>query len=330
MKHPLLRCALVLGLVACAAAPATAQSALRKMLKEEFGDLKPEAAYTTTGAFKTDVRRQSTRMAKIDHQFDFSLPLAQDERQELSLGGTVGATDLDTRARLPDTGERMSDELWDLGLWTAYRRKLDNGWIAGGSLALGSPSDKPFASGDEVEVSANGFVRIPQGESDAWVLMLNWSNNRDFARNIPLPGVAYELNRGRDLQALLGVPFSSVRWRADERLTLTASYMIPRTVHAKASYALTDKLKAFVAYDWQNSRWFRHDRPDDDDRLFFYEMKATTGIEWEITRQASVVLAAGYGFERLWFEGEDYDDRNDNRIDVGSGPLLSLSVMLTF
>jgi hypothetical protein len=85
-----------------------------------------------------------------------------------------------------------------------------------------------------------------------------------------------------------------------------------------------------VAYDWGHRQWLRHGRPDDDHRLFFYEMKTTAGIEWELARRVSLVVAGGYGFERMWFEADDYGDRNDNRINVGSGPLLSLNLVVTF
>ena len=303
----------------------SAQDAMRRMLSEKFGDLTLQAEADMT-YFRSDVKRQSTGLNFFNRQVDLSFPLAQDERQEWSLGSTFGATELDTRAIWPDTGGRLPDELWDLGLWTAYRRKLDNGWIAGGSLYFGSPSDKPFDSRHEIEMGVNGFLRMPHGFSNAWVALLNWSNNREFAPGIPLPGLAYELNRGRDFQALLGLPFSSVRWRLDDRWTLSASYFVPRTIHAKATYALTENLKAFAAYDWQNRRWFRHDRPDNDDRLFYYEMNATTGLEWEINKQASLVLASGYGFQRMLFEGK----RNENRLNLTDGPLVSLNLVLTF
>jgi len=325
MKKVTLRITVALGIILSMAAGVSAQDSMRKMLKKTFGDLTFEAKADTT-FFQTDVRRQATGLNFFYRRVDLSLPLFQDERQEWSLGGKFGATELDTRARLPDTGGRLPNELWDLGLWTAYRRKIDNGWIAGGSLSFGSPSDKPFASRHEMETAANGFLRIPHGQSDAWVAMLNWSNNREFAPGIPLPGLAYEFNRGRDLQALVGLPFSSIRWRVDERWTLSASYLVPRTVHAKATYALTEKLKAFVAYDWQNRRWFRHDRRDHEDRLFYYEMNATSGVEWEISKQASLVVAAGYGFQRMLFEG----DRNDNRINLADSPLVSLNLVLSF
>ncbi len=325
MKNAVLRSAFALGLVLSMAAGVAAQDSSWKMLRDNFGDLTFEAKAETT-FFHTDVRDQSTDLNFFDRRVDISLPLAQDGRQEWSLGGTFGSTELDTRARWPDTGERLPDELWDLGLWTAYRRKLDNGWTAGGSFLFGSPSDKPFNSRHEMEVAVNGFLRMPTGESDAWVALLNWSNNREFAPGIPLPGLAYELNRGRDLQALLGLPFSSVRWRVDDRWTLSASYMVPRTVHAKAAYALTDNLKVFAAYDWQNWRWFRHDRQDNDDRLFYYEMNATSGIEWQISKHTSLVVGAGYGFQRMLFEG----DRDENRINLDDGPLFSLNLVMAF
>jgi hypothetical protein len=38
----------------------------------------------------------------------------------------------------------------------------------------------------------------------------------------------------------------------------------------------------------------------------------------------------GYSFDRFYFEGEDYGDRRDNRLDVGSGPFAAVRVGVRF
>jgi len=40
-------------------------------------------------------------------------------------------------------------------------------------------------------------------------------------------------------------------------------------------------------------------------------------------RHVGFELAGGYAFDRFYFEGENYSDRHDNRIDVGAGPFVS-------
>jgi len=38
----------------------------------------------------------------------------------------------------------------------------------------------------------------------------------------------------------------------------------------------------------------------------------------------------GYAFRRFFFEGEDYGDRDDNRLIVGDGPFVSLRLGARF
>jgi hypothetical protein len=74
----------------------------------------------------------------------------------------------------------------------AARWKLDNGWIVGGDLVVGSASDRPFASIDEISFQADALLRVPWRESFAWIFLLNYSNIREFAPHFPLPGVTLD------------------------------------------------------------------------------------------------------------------------------------------
>src|SRR5207249_11797313 len=56
----------------------------------------------------------------------------------------------DTRARFPEAGGRFPSELWDASASVSYRHKFDNGWTGGVALTVGSASDEPFNSVDEM------------------------------------------------------------------------------------------------------------------------------------------------------------------------------------
>jgi len=218
--------------------------------------------------------------------------------------------------------------LSDIRFGTAYRRQLDNDWIGGGSFLVGSPSDEPFASGDEIVVSATGFLRVPDGEHNAWLLTLNYANNRDFLANVPLPGAAYYYRVNDQLNVLAGIPMMIVNWQPTEKVKVEASYFIPRTIHAQVDYQMLDALKLYAGFDWTNQRFLRHDRWDDDDRLFYFEKRVALGARWQVHEKCWIDLAGGWVFDRFWFEGEDYGDRGDNRIDLSDGPVVQLQFAL--
>ena len=130
-------------------------------LSRDVGNAKLTTSYNFTSFFNEPVARKGTKMRMMQHDFRLSFPLLQDEQREWTMQARFGAIDVDTDARLPDTRERFPGELWDVRVGTTYRQRLDNGWIGGGNLVIGSPSDRPFASGDEILVNATGFLMVP-------------------------------------------------------------------------------------------------------------------------------------------------------------------------
>jgi hypothetical protein len=321
----------MLPIVACtllAAQAARAQEGGPAWFGPQLGQARLQADYDVTAYFNEPVARQRTDMQMIQHDLRFSFPLRQSEQDEWTFRTSVKALDIDTDARLPRTWSRFPGELWDVRLGTTYRTRLDNGWIAGGSLTVGSPSDRPFASLHEMRVAGTGFVRIPHGETHAWLLFLNYANDREFLSGVPLPGVAYNYRPSDKLNIVAGVPMTMVRWEPLDRLSLEASYFIPRTVHAQVGYRLVEQLKLYAGFDWSDQRFFRHDRRDHDDRLFYYEKRVALGARWDITENVWLDLAGGWTFDRFWFEGEDYGDRGRRRLNLDDGPMLKLQLGL--
>ena len=297
-------------------------------LSPEIGNAKLTTSYSFTSFFNEPVARQNTKMQMMPHDFRLSFPLLQDEQREWTMQARFGAMDIDTDARLPDTRERFPGELWDVRVGTTYRQRLDNGWIGGGNLVIGSPSDRPFASGDEILVNATGFLMVPDSKQSTWVFFVNYANNRDFLPNVPLPGVAYDYRPDKRLRVLAGVPMSMLRWTPTDRLALEASYFIPRTIHAKVSFDLVEAVQLYAGFDWSSQRYFRHDRRDDDDRLFYYQKRVAIGARWDLHENVWLDLSGGWAFDRFWFEGEDYGDRGNNRLDLSDGPMIRFQLGL--
>jgi hypothetical protein len=144
---------------------------------------------------------------------------------------------------------------------------------------------------------------------------------------IPIPMVAYLWQPSEDFRAHIGLPFQ-VMYRPCEDLTLDFSYMLLTNIHLRATYRLTDSLRVYGGYDWSNESYLRADRPDVNDRFFYYEQRLTTGIQFTANRHVSLDLSGGYTLDRFYFEGQNLGDRDQNRIDVGAGPFVSLQCQL--
>jgi hypothetical protein len=293
------------------------------MMNPVVGHMVPRADYRFAWFPSEAVRGQPTELGYTQHDFSLIVPVWQEGVDELSVNAHVRAEFFTTDAVLLDTMQPFPDELWNVHFGASYRHLFDNGWIAGGSVSVGSASDKPFHSINEMTAGVNAFLRIPSGEHNAWLFTLSYSPTSELA--FPLPGVAYLWQPSPDFRAFIGLPFS-LMWRPIDDLTLDLSYMLVRTVHARATYRVCKPARVYVAFDWSNEAYFLAGRANDEDRFFYYDKRLSAGVLFNLGPAASLDLSAGYVFDRFYFEGRSYNDRNFDRIDVGNGPFLAVRV----
>jgi hypothetical protein len=135
--------------------------------------------------------------------------------------------------------------------------------------------------------------------------------------------VAYIYNPSDSLRVNIGLPFQ-VMYRPTDDVTLNVSYMLLRTVHAQLAYRVSPWLRAHVGFDWGNESYFLADRANVNDRLFYYDKRASAGLLFNVTKNFTIDLSGGYVFDRFYFMGAQYSDKNGNELDVGAGPYLSL------
>jgi len=326
--RPLLAIALFAAALAFWPAPAAAQ--LETFFSPKLGELMPRADYRLTFYPEERVASQPTHLSLFEHRFSLSIPLWQNSANELSISPSVKYTDFDTHARLPDSDERFPHELFDIRLSAAYRHKFENGWIWGAIVTVGTASDVPFHSEDELVVRASTLLRVPHGERNAWIFMLNYSNRDDlFGLNVPIPGLAYLYSPSDRFTAVIGLPFSSVEYKPWEDLTLEASYQAVRTVRVRATYRPFRPLRLYAGFDWDNWFWLLADRGDKDDKFSYYEKRWTGGIRFDL-RHVGFEVSGGWAFDRFYFIGEGYSDRRENRVDVRDGPFVVGRIQLRF
>ena len=310
--------------------PAYAQEEFLNLLNPEFGQLHLRSDYRFTYFPDEPVAHQPTDLGYTQHDVTLEAPLYQGPTDEWAASFRLRAQEFDTAAVFPDSGEPFPDELWNIRFGTSYRHRFDSGWIGAITLTVGSPSDSPFAGLSETDINTTAILRVPSGEHGAWLAFLNYANNREFLPGIPIPGVGYQYEPSDQLSAVVTTGFVSLRYRPVEPLTLTATYVAVRTVDVRATYQVARPVRLWVGFDWTNDRFLLADREDRDDRLFYYEKRLRAGAIIGLARWLYTEITAGYSFDRFYFEGEDYGDRNHNRIDVGSGPFATIRVGVRF
>jgi hypothetical protein len=289
------------------------------------GHVPYSAGYRITWLAEESVSGQAARFSAIENEAFVRFPIWQSECDEVSGNARVKVQSIRTGAILPNTDQPFPDELWDIRFGAGYRHLFENGWIAGGNFSFGSASNEPFHSVNELTVGVNTFLRMPSGERNAWLFSLSYSPTAELS--FPIPGVAYVWVPSDDFRMNIGLPFM-VWYRPIEDLTLEASYMLLTTIHARATYRFCAGLRAYVGFDWTNESWYIVPREDDKDRLFYYEQRLSVGAMTNIGRTFLLDVSTGYAFNRFYFEGHNYNDRNFNRVDVDPAPLLSVQAQL--
>ncbi len=317
-------------LVLAAATPAFGQTALQWLDPRTWGEMEYPPRYGVRYRCGQGVANQEASLQWTEHRASAAVPIVMDEVQEFSVVPSVEVWHVDTDAWLPDTNEPFPNHLWDVGATLSYRRKLREDHTIGAALEVTSPSDEPFASGEEIKVEALGYYRWDVSESGGWLFLLHYSNGREFLRHVPLPGVAYHYRPDRTLSVFAGVPFSAVRWQATDRLSVEAFWALLHNARARVRYRVAEGWSLYGGFDWASRQWLRHDRDDDDDRLWYYEKRLLTGVTWKPNDCLTLDLSGGYAWDRFFFEGEDYDDRDFNRIDPGDGAFVGASVKVNF
>jgi hypothetical protein len=310
--------------------PARAQEEFLNLFSPELGQLHIRSDYRFTLYPDQPVEGQPAELGMMQHDFSLSVPFLQSASDEWYGSARVRRQEFATGAILPDTGEPFPDDLWNIRIGTGYRHRFDSGWIGALNVAIGSPSDKPFASIDEMDISATGVLRVPARNRDAWIFFLNYASNREFLPNIPIPGLGYAWEPSDQLSAIITTGLVSLQYRPLETLTLSATYIAVRTVDVRLTYQVFRPVRLWVGFDWTNERSLLAGRADPDDRLFYYEKRIRAGAIIGLARQLFVDVTVGYSFDRFYFEGESYSDRDQNRIDVESGPFAQFRVGARF
>lgn len=320
---------LLLGLAPAGPALAEFEQMTQLYLSPMLGNLKWQIATRATRAPEERVLTQGQKLGFNSFQAQAMGPLWNGRENELSLRISAAYWSFSGNAILPDTGEKFPSDFKELKLTMAYRRAFSGGDVAGLVLGYGSPSDEPFHSMDETDISATLFYRLARTKDSAWLFYLNYDKNRDLLEGSPLPAAAYWQRESDNLQWMLGLP-SMLSARLARRWRVNLFYFVPRSVYARLGYQLFRGVEAYGSFSWQKSHWYRVNRANGDDKLTFYRKEAKLGTVFLLSRGLKLDLSGGFSFDREIFEGKDYDDRNHNRLELSDAWIVSLSLSRSF
>lgn len=248
------------------------------------------------------------------------------ETDEVQVGVRAGWQALTCDGVLPRTGA-LPDHLYEGYLTGAWRHITPERWLWASSLQVGSAGDRLIGR-DTGSFMANIVLRVPAAGEDGWVFLVNEANNRTVLNYVPIPGVAYQVVRGRELNALIGIPFCSVFWRPTERSDLFAfgsPFGMATVGVGVLPLAAVPRLRLGVSWEMTSESFRRHERDTDADILYLRENRFMARLGISAGPASGVDLFAGWVNKRAWREGETFSSAGDNRMELPAGPVFGVS-----
>jgi hypothetical protein len=188
-------------------------------------------------------------------------------------------------------------------------------WDWGVTAGVGFAGDTPFADEDAWFGVGSVYARKMLDEKRFLLFVIDYDGSRVFLPDVPLPSIQYTEYIDRGTYYTLGLPFSRFHYEPDDQWTIDVTYFVPIGGQATIEYAVTDQWHAFAQYT-SSTRGFHLDGDEENRRLFFAQDRAETGVRYQPTPDAELILAVGWAFEQEFSRGWDVrDDETVRELD---------------
>ena len=225
----------------------------------------------------------------------------------------------------PAIPERLSDLSAGLGgLYT-----VNDNLRLGGTLGAGYASNRPFAEAEGLYGLASIVAEFPIDDSSSITAILSYDGNRTLFPDLPLPAVMYNHRVSDKLFYVVGIPYSTIRYRPAPQWDLSLGYSLPLTLDATARYHFSRAFSLYASYDQlYDAYWIEE---EENRRLFFVQRRVELGGTYRANGRAAVdvTVAVGYAFDMSFERGWDVRDLDTVR-DLEAQPYVRAGVGFRF
>lgn len=286
-----------------------------------FSPESPRTLIEFEGTFLPDSAIESSK--DESHVFFQSLDIHQrvygNDQSSLSVGAKYQKLDLNSDHPF------LHDYYNQQGSLT-YRQKLSDNKFWLGNVSYGSSSDRPFKSSRDSTIGANLIYKF----GPKWFGVANYSNNRTFLNNIPLPGFFYIKEMERKKVFIIGFPLIYWMRPLGENWSFRYFGLLPWSHRFRLFYENFSSVKPYVGIEQQPLTFFRHDREERYDRFFWFERRMITGIEGDVTKNMRYEVWSGFSFDRKFFEARNFSEKKEFLINLDTAYLLGINLRFKF
>lgn len=323
MKSPIMRVvftALVLTLSTLSLQQAQAQDFASRMMPPALQ--KTQIMFVDSIQPDTTIGNGSDRTSLHRGAFVASVPFAKTDKKSWTASTAMNWIDFS-----PD--QKLVPNLYQLEAGITYTEVAEGNRFWAANINFGSASDQPFKNPSTNTFSGNYFYVNPTSAQETWIFLVNYSNNRPFLNNIPLPGFAYVYAPSKTFRGTFGAPFANMNWEFSEGWTWNFFTLIPWVVKTSIDYRVAGPAKVYTGIDFSQSTYYLHDRIEKNDRLFYDEKKIFIGGKSPISKAVFADVEAGYAFDRRFFSAENYEINPANSVGLGSSAYVKVMLAIS-
>ncbi len=208
-----------------------------------------------------------------------------------------------------------------------YQRFLQNERSLSVISSYGSASDKPFRDGRDSTFMLNMLYR----SSPKWIWLGNYSNNRPFLNNVPLPGFLYIGEQSRERSVMLGFPFVNyLSPIAGGPFSIRYLAVLPFNHRLKLSYTGLTLFRPFLAVEQLTQVFFDSSRRSNGLRTFWFERRGALGVEKSFGPVFRIEFQAGAAFDREYFVARSFRGSARERWNIADTGFIGLTLRTLF
>lgn len=216
---------------------------------------------------------------------------------------------------------------YNIQFGASYRHYFDNDKSLGIMASLGSSSDEPFKNGRDGTILINSTYQL----NEKWVILGNYSNNRTFLNNVPIPGFIYVQKQSREETVMLGFPFIYfLKPFYKDKFSVKFIGILPYNHKFRILYNKMQFVKPYVGIEQGPLVFFDSDRSSEDVRTFWFERKAALGFEKSFGPFLKIDFQVGNSFDREYFNAKSFGRQHTEVKKIHDGSYVSLSLKSSF
>lgn len=272
------------------------------------------------------------RVNQKSEQIDASMfvPVYQSENSTYAISGKY--QHLDFGNLLADSNFVPVEELYShqYGFAWSHQEANESSWSLTGTF--GSASNKPFEGSDVSSLDVTMIRKFtPKTDGSFWTLYVNYSNNRAFLSNVPIPGFSYIfMNQKKTRGGALGIPIVSYWWRPTKKLSMSVFAIVPARAQTQIGYMVWGSIQANLKFEFGQQTYFRSGRSDKREQLFYETSKLAASLKTFLGRATFFEIELLRLFNRSLYDGNSVFDLTSERMNLPHEWQVMTSLQLSF